>query len=307
VYVACGGPGEPVHAPAPAEPTASAIGARAANPFPDDGGDWIRPARDLTSTRFSSLDQITVDSVAELGVKATFSTGVVRGHEAAPIVAGGTMFIVTPFPNLVYALDLSQPGLPMKWRFDPKVLGASQGVACCDVVNRGVVYSDGTVYPSGRTVPSIGTAVGHAFLGAVWPDNRWSRSYRLADWDRSTEREVDWISGAAFLLRRAALDEIGLLDERFFLYAEEVDLFKRLRDAGWSIVFTPELEVVHEQGVSTGRSRRMHLIHSESVSAYFEKHHGTGWRRALVPIARIVLRMRAEAISAWDRLRGPAR
>jgi len=167
--------------------------------------------------------------------------------------------------------------------------------------------SDGTVYPSGRTVPSIGTAVGHAFLGAVWPDNRWSRSYRLADWDRSTEHEVDWISGAAFLLRRAALDEIGLLDERFFLYAEEVDLFKRLRDAGWSIVFTPELEVVHEQGVSTGRSRRMHLIHSESVSAYFEKHHGTGWRRALVPIARIVLRMRAEAISAWDRLRGPAR
>jgi len=167
--------------------------------------------------------------------------------------------------------------------------------------------SDGTVYPSGRTVPSIGTAVGHAFLGAVWPDNRWSRSYRLADWDRSTEREVDWISGAAFLLRRAALDEIGLLDESFFLYAEEVDLFKRLCDAGWSIVFTPELEVVHEQGVSTGRSRRMHLIHSESVSAYFEKHHGTGWRRALVPIARIVLRMRAEAISAWDRLRGPAR
>lgn len=167
--------------------------------------------------------------------------------------------------------------------------------------------SDGTVYPSGRTVPSIGTAVGHAFLGAVWPDNPWSRSYRLADWDRSTEREVDWISGAAFLLRRAALDEIGLLDERFFLYAEEVDLFKRLRDAGWTIVFTPELEVVHEQGVSTGRSRRMHLIHSESVARYFEKHHGTGWRRPLVPVARIVLRLRAELVSAWDRLRRSGR
>jgi N-acetylglucosaminyl-diphospho-decaprenol L-rhamnosyltransferase len=167
--------------------------------------------------------------------------------------------------------------------------------------------SDGTVYPSGRTVPSIGTALGHAFLGAVWPDNPWSRSYRLADWDRSTEREVDWISGAAFLLRRAALDEIGLLDERFFLYAEEVDLFKRLRDAGWTIVFTPELEVVHEQGVSTGRSRRMHLIHSESVARYFEKHHGTGWRRPLVPVARIVLRLRAELVSAWDRLRRSGR
>lgn len=163
--------------------------------------------------------------------------------------------------------------------------------------------SDGSVYPSGRTVPPIGTAVGHAFLGTVRPGNRWSRAYRMADWDRTTEREVDWISGAAFLLRRRALDQVGLLDERFFLYAEEVDLFKRLRDAGWSIVFTPELEVVHEQGVSTGRSRRMHLIHSESVYRYFEKHHAHGWRRTLLPFARVALRARAELVSAWDRIR----
>jgi N-acetylglucosaminyl-diphospho-decaprenol L-rhamnosyltransferase len=101
--------------------------------------------------------------------------------------------------------------------------------------------SDGTVYPSGRVVPSIGTAVGHAFLGTVAPGNPWSRRYHMAEWDRTAEREVDWISGAAFLLRRAALEQIGLLDERFFLYAEEVDLFTRLREAGWAIVFTPEL------------------------------------------------------------------
>jgi N-acetylglucosaminyl-diphospho-decaprenol L-rhamnosyltransferase len=167
--------------------------------------------------------------------------------------------------------------------------------------------SDGTVYPSGRRVPPIGTAVGHAFLGSLRPDNRWSRGYRMADWDRTTEREVDWISGAAFLLRRGALDEVGMLDERFFLYAEEVDLFKRLREAGWSIVFTPELEIVHEQGVSTGRSRRMHLIHSESVYKYFQKHHASGWRRVLLPFARVALRARAELESIWDRLRGRTR
>lgn len=167
--------------------------------------------------------------------------------------------------------------------------------------------SDGTVYPSGRTVPTIGTAVGHAFLGAVAPDNRWSRRYHLADWDRGTEREVDWISGAAFLLRRSALDRVGLLDERFFLYAEEVDLFKRLRDAGWTILFTPQLEVLHEQGVSTGRSRRMHLIHSRSVYRYFEKHHARGWRRALLPFAWIALRARAELVAGWDRLRRASR
>jgi N-acetylglucosaminyl-diphospho-decaprenol L-rhamnosyltransferase len=166
---------------------------------------------------------------------------------------------------------------------------------------------DGTVYPSGRLVPGLVTAVGHAFLGPVWPGNPFTRRYHLADWDRTTERRVDWISGAAFLLRRTALEEVGPLDERFFLYAEEVDLFKRLREAGWEIVFTPTLEVVHEQGVSTGRSRRMHRIHAESVYRYFEKHHARGWRRALLPLARLVLRARAELAWTLDRLRGAGR
>jgi N-acetylglucosaminyl-diphospho-decaprenol L-rhamnosyltransferase len=159
---------------------------------------------------------------------------------------------------------------------------------------------DGRAYPSGRIVPSAAVAAGHALLGPFWHDNPLSRAYRMDDWDRTDEREVAWISGAAFLLRREALEEIGLLDERFFLYAEEVDLFKRLRDAGWQILFTPELEVLHEGGVSTGRSRRMHLIHSQSVYRYFEKHHGHGWRRVLLPFAWLVLRIRAELASLVD-------
>lgn len=166
---------------------------------------------------------------------------------------------------------------------------------------------DGSVYPSGRVVPSVGTALGHAFLGPIWPRNPFTRRYHLADWDRSSERRVDWISGSAFLLRRSALEEVGPLDERFFLYAEEVDLFKRLREAGWEIRFTPELEVVHEGGVSTGRSRRMHRIHAESVYRYFEKHHARGWRRALLPFAWAALRLRAELAWALDRLRGRSR
>ncbi len=163
--------------------------------------------------------------------------------------------------------------------------------------------SDGTVYATGRVVPTIGTAVGHAFLGPFMPDNRFSRRYRVADWDRRTEREVDWVSGSAFLVRREALDEVGLLDEGFFLYAEEVDLFTRLRRAGWKVLYTPELEVVHEGGVSTGRSRRMHLQHSRSVARYFAKHHGRGPRRALVPFVWLGLRLRAEVVSLRDSVR----
>ena len=112
----------------------------------DTATDWPRPGKDYASTRFSPLDQITRDSVRQLGVKVTFSTGFVRGHEAAPLVVGSVMYVVTPFPNVLYALDLTQPGVPVKWKYEPMPLAAAQGVACCDVVNRGAVYANSTVF-----------------------------------------------------------------------------------------------------------------------------------------------------------------
>ena len=114
--------------------------------WPADDGQWVRPAKDFASTRFSTLSEINTTNAHDLRVVSTFSTGFVRGHEAAPIVANGTMYIVTPFPNKVFALDLSKPGLPVKWQFDPKPETAAQGVACCDVVNRGLVYDDGKIF-----------------------------------------------------------------------------------------------------------------------------------------------------------------
>ena len=119
---------------------------RGSAPTAADTGDWIRPGKDEASTRFSDLNQITRDSVRQLGPKVIFSTGYLRGHEAPPLVVNGTMYIVTPFPNVLYALDLTKPGAPLKWKFDPKPLAAAQGVACCDVVNRGAVYADGAVF-----------------------------------------------------------------------------------------------------------------------------------------------------------------
>ena len=111
---------------------------------PDDG-DWPMAARDYASTRYSPLDQLTTDNVAGLQVQFTFSTGVNRGQEAAPIVVDDTMYLVTPWPNIVYALDLTQPGAPQKWKYEPHPEAAAQGVACCDVVNRGVAYWEGKI------------------------------------------------------------------------------------------------------------------------------------------------------------------
>jgi PQQ-dependent dehydrogenase (methanol/ethanol family) len=111
-------------------------------PQPDDG-QWTMAAKDYASTRYSTLTQITAQNVRRLKVAFTFDTGVDKGQEAAPLVVGDTMYLVTPYPNLVYALDLTKPGAPVKWKFAPGPAPASQGVACCDVVNRGAVFWQG--------------------------------------------------------------------------------------------------------------------------------------------------------------------
>jgi lanthanide-dependent methanol dehydrogenase len=110
-----------------------------------DDGQWLMPQKDYANSRYSSLAEITADNAKNLKLAFTFSTGILRGHEAGPLVVGSTMYIVTPFPNYLYALDLTKPGAPMKWRYDPRPDQSAQGVACCDVVNRGAVYTDGKI------------------------------------------------------------------------------------------------------------------------------------------------------------------
>jgi PQQ-dependent dehydrogenase (methanol/ethanol family) len=111
-----------------------------------EDGQWVMPAKNYASTRYSGLDQITTENIKALKVAWTFSTGLGRGHESAPLVVNNTMYIVTPFPNYLYALDLTQPGAPTKWKYDPKPASAAQGVACCDIVNRGAAYAHGRIF-----------------------------------------------------------------------------------------------------------------------------------------------------------------
>jgi PQQ-dependent dehydrogenase (methanol/ethanol family) len=101
--------------------------------------------KDYASTRFSGLSGINSTNVSGLKTAWTFSTGVVRGHEATPLVIGDTMYVVAPYPNTLFAFDLNLPG-STKWVYQPSPEPAAQGVACCDVVNRGAAYADGKVF-----------------------------------------------------------------------------------------------------------------------------------------------------------------
>jgi len=109
----------------------------------DPPGEWRRPARDFANTRYSPLTEITRDNIASLHIAWTFADGARGGHESAPLEVGTTMYVVTPFPNLAYALDLTQPGPSIKWTYKPDPAPMAIGKACCDVVNRGAAYADG--------------------------------------------------------------------------------------------------------------------------------------------------------------------
>jgi glucose dehydrogenase len=110
-----------------------------------DDSQWVMPAKNYASTRYSGLDQISTENIWHLRPAWTFSTGVLRGQEAAPLVVHNTMYLVTPYPNILYAFDLTQPGASLKWKYEPKP-SAAQGVACCDLVNRGAAYASGKVF-----------------------------------------------------------------------------------------------------------------------------------------------------------------
>ena len=145
------------------QPSNLPTGAQSANE-PEDG-QWLMPAKNYASTRFSGLDQINPDNVKNLKVAWTFSTGVDRGQEAAPLVVGSTMYVVTPYPNILYALDLKNDGA-LKWKYEPNPAAAAQGVACCDVVNRGAAYADGRIFYN--TLDAHTLAVDAATGKLVW-------------------------------------------------------------------------------------------------------------------------------------------
>jgi PQQ-dependent dehydrogenase (methanol/ethanol family) len=105
-----------------------------------DAAQWVMPTGNYANQRYSTLDKINKDNVGDMVPAWTFSTGVLRGHEGNPLVVGDTMYVHTPFPNMVYALDLSDDGSIM-WKYEPKQDPNVIPVMCCDTVNRGVAYA----------------------------------------------------------------------------------------------------------------------------------------------------------------------
>jgi N-acetylglucosaminyl-diphospho-decaprenol L-rhamnosyltransferase len=171
------------------------------------------------------------------------------------------------------------------------------------VVGPRIVDPGGEVYPSVRRFPSMTDAAGHALLALFKPDNPFSRRYRPMDAGGDGLSEADWVSGACFLVRRSAMEELGGFDESYFMFAEDMDLCWRAHRAGWGVGVQPAAVVTHAEGVSRRRHPyRMLLAHHRSA-LHFAVRTTEGWRRLALPLAAVVLGSRLLAACATEALR----
>jgi N-acetylglucosaminyl-diphospho-decaprenol L-rhamnosyltransferase len=227
------------------------------------------------------------------------------GEKGPPVV------VVSPGKNLGYGAGMNRglavlsglsPAPP--WvlvanpdlRLHPGAIGALRAVLeaypAWALVGPRIHADDGGVYPSVRRFPSFLDAAGHALLALFNPENRFTQRYNPGVPEGLDAVEADWISGSCFLARRSAVEELGGFDEAYFMYAEDMDLCWRAHRAGWGIGFAGAADVTHIQGVSTARHPYKMMVAHHRSALRFTVRTTSGWRRALLPLAVVVLGLR---------------
>ena len=157
----------------------------------------------------------------------------------------------------------------------------------CGVVGPRIFETNGVVYPSARSFPSIRDAIGHALFSMFLPDNQFSRRYKFAAVNATHAVSVDWVSGASFLARAAAFDAVGGFDERYFMYVEDLDLCWRLRQVNWVCAYLPAASVTHRGGLSS-RQHPYRMLVAHHVSTWrFARRSLTGARASMLPVVLV--------------------
>jgi N-acetylglucosaminyl-diphospho-decaprenol L-rhamnosyltransferase len=217
-------------------------------------------------------------SIVRPGHNVGFGAGVNRGLAALSGESPPPEWILVCNPDVVV-----HPGALAALR---KVLESEHAWA---LAGPRIFTENGEVYPSVRNFPSFTDAAGHALLALFNPGNPFTLRYNPGTPKGDVVTAAGWVSGSCFLARRGALEELGGFDEAYFMYAEDMDLCWRAHDAGWGVGFAGTAEVTHVQGVSTARHPyRMMAAHHRSALR-FTNRTTKGWRRAVLPLAALVL------------------
>jgi len=162
------------------------------------------------------------------------------------------------------------------------------------IIGAKLLNPDGSVQRSARSFPDIGAGLfRNTFLGRLFPNNPFVRRYLLADFGYDEVREVDWVSGAAMLVRRDLIERIGGLDERFWAYCEDVDLCWRAWQAGYKVLFCPNAFITHKVGRSSDQRLVPSLIqHHKSMWLFYLKNYRHRYPLVLFPLIGLGILLR---------------
>ena len=257
----------------------------------------------LLESCVASLRQNGVSDVVVVDNGSAGGPGSTGGHGSAPQGPEVPARLVRPPRNVGYGaganlgarscdrelLFICNPDLVVEPEAIERLSEALDARPDAAVAGPKLLEPGGAVYPSGRSFPGLGDALGHGFVGLFWRGNPWTRRYRLLGDDQHRARDADWVSGAGFLVRRDAFEAVGGFDEAYFMYVEDVDLCWRLHRAGWAVLYEPSARVVHEQGRSTSRHPyRMLAAHHRSIMR-FAARSTEGRQRLLLPLVAVAL------------------
>src|ERR1700722_13610608 len=204
--------------------------------------------RDLSGQRVIVVDNASSDSSAAM-VRAEFpAVELIANTDNRGFAAACNQGIAASTEEFILILNPDTLATPAALQALLDVMRAEPHAGAC---GPRIVNPDGSLQPSCRRFPTLPRLLLDEFgLGKLFPRSKFFGDYRMTWWAHDQLREVDQLMGAALLLRRAALEQVGTFDERFFMYFEEVDLCLRLRDAGWKVLFVPAAKVIHHGGQS---------------------------------------------------------
>jgi GT2 family glycosyltransferase len=172
------------------------------------------------------------------------------------------------------------------------------------VVGPRMIGRDGKLQYSARAFPDPFTFLfnRYSLLTRIFPGNRFSRRYLLSDWDHASVRPVDWLSGACLMVRRSAIDQVGPMDEMYFMFNEDVDWCRRMKQGGWDVVYVPEAMIHHDIGASRRKvASRVIVERHRGMIHYFHKYHPSN--PVVTVLADIVIHLRAGLMLAANAIK----
>lgn len=227
------------------------------------------------ASRDDSVDFVRERFPAARVVALPENLGFAGGNNAAiPMCQGNNILLLNPD-------TISHPGA------FAAILDFLEAHPKCGIVGPKLLNQDGSLQYSCRHFPSLEAAIfRNTPIGRFFSGNKATRDYLMKDVSHDSAMQVDWVSGAALTVRREVLDSIGLLDERFFMFEEDVDLCYRARQAGWEVWYEPAGVITHAIGQSTNKTPfRMIIAFHKAMYRFYKKHYiGSRYPRWMTPV-----------------------